>query len=98
GEAAVATPTVVTGSAAGLELVQVDVVVMSSLVPSEKLPVARHSQRTPCGRAAFGGATAIEISRRPETFTVAVPLTLSWDAVMVAWPPPVPWTRPRSTV
>ena len=74
--------------------VQLAVCVRSSVLRSEKTPVAVRCTEVPLAMEGPGGVTAIEVRTAEVTVTVVAPDTPAWVAVIVAVPTPVPVTRP----
>ena len=72
--------------------------VRSSVVRSEKTPVAVSCREVPLARDGSDGVTAIEVSTAAVTVTVVLPDTPSRVAVILALPIPVPVTRPGLSV
>jgi hypothetical protein len=78
----------------GVSLDQVTVLVMSTDEPSEYLPCAVSASVVPIGNVGFAGEIVIETRAAAVTVTVAVPLTVPSEALIVAVPPLSPVTEP----
>ena len=78
--------------------VQLTLLVMSVVLPSEKIPFATNACVCPVAIEAVAGVTVIDVSCAAVTVTVAVLLTGPRVAVIVAVPAETPVTRPPLTV
>ena len=87
-------PVLPTVAIASEEEIQLAMVVKSSVVPSEKVPVAVSCLLVPLASEGFTGVIAIESSAADVIVTVVVPDTAPIVAVIVALPTPLPVTRP----
>src|SRR5574341_56972 len=96
GATAVATPEAEMVATAGALEVQVTWVVRSSLVPSEKIPVAVKGWERPDGTVGALGETEMDVSVAGVTVSGGVPLTDERVAEMVVAPAATPVARPAA--
>lgn len=68
------------------------------MVPSVKVPVAVNCSMSPLAIEGFAGVTLIDTSAAGVTVNVICPLTLRYEAWMVADPVPTPVARPPEEI